>query len=320
MPEPQTQVTPPAENPVCLLIIENNSNDVELYLGELKKAGLAASADVVETPEELTQRVRTKTYDLILAGHRLPNWNGTEAIPLPQKLGLNIPVIVVTGNLGEESAAECLRLGPSDLVLKDHLARLPMAVRRAVREEFLRHEALRAKEEMVRANETLSARMSELQRFINEASVLREMGDLLQACLTTEEAYHVICQTTEKLFPAEAGVLCVLNASRNLLEPVAIWGGFQPSEGVFAPEDCWALRRGRIQYLEDSQPGLVCQHLGSPPAPGSLCVPMMAQGESLGLLHLRWGAGAPAGVAERGAEARQLLAVTFAGRLALALA
>jgi CheY-like chemotaxis protein len=119
-----------SENPVRLLILENNSEDVELCMAELKRAGLAATVDVVDAREEFTQKVRTNTYNLNLADYRLHQWTGTEALLLLQQYGIRVPVIIVTGKLGEESSAECLRLGAADLVLKDHLARLSRAALR----------------------------------------------------------------------------------------------------------------------------------------------------------------------------------------------
>lgn len=320
MTDPQTEVSPRIEAPVRLLIVEDDANDVERCLTALKEAGLAAAADVVQTREEFTQQVRAKTYDLILADYRLPNWKGTEVSPLLRLLGFDIPVILVTGVLDDENVVECLHLGVTDVVFKDRLERLPEAVRRALKEFAFRQETLWAREELAQANQMLSAQVNELQRQSNENSVIREMGDLLQTCVTAEEAYQAIRQAARVLFAEESGALCMLNASHNLLGAVAIWGDFQPSEGVFAPEDCWGLRRGRTQVLEDPQSGLTCKHLGPSPAPGSVCVPLMAQGESLGLLHLNGGASAAGEAKQRGAQPRQLLAEMVAERIALALA
>jgi diguanylate cyclase (GGDEF)-like protein len=113
----------------------------------------------------------------------------------------------------------------------------------------------------------------------------------------------------------------MLNASRNLLEAMAVWGEFQQSEGVFSPEDCWALRRGQAQSWENAQSGLLCKHLGSSPVPGSLCIPVVAHGESMGLLHLRRATSStPAETTQPVAQARQTRATNFSACVALALA
>lgn len=320
MTETRIKVLLGADNPVQLLLIENDPNDIELCLNELKKEGIAARAELVQTRQEFINQVQEKPFDLILADYNLPNWKGTDAIPILQQLGVDIPVIVLTGFLGEENAVECFKLGAVDVVFKEHLARLPEAVRRALRETALRFEAHQAKVELAEANRKLKVQVEELQRLSMGTNLLREMGDLLQTCLTTEEAYQVIHQAAEKLFPTESGVLCMLNSSRNLLEPAAFWGEFPPAEGVFAPEDCWAMRRASAQLVMDGRGGLVCKHLGASKPSAALCVPMMAQGECLGLLHLRWNEACSSGnVGEDGIDGRQQLAVAVAERVAVAI-
>jgi diguanylate cyclase (GGDEF)-like protein len=321
MPELQNEESSSVEDGLHLLFVKDSPMDVELCVAELKRAGHVVTADAVQTREEFFQRVRAKSYDLILADYRLRSWKGTEAIRVLRQLGITIPVIVVTGTQEEESSAECIRLGATDLILRDHLPRLPVAVSRALREESLRREALHAKEELVKANAELSAQVGELNRLSQETKLIWEVGDLLQTCLTTAEAFQVISQGTVKLFPGESGALCMLNASRNLLETVAVWGDFQQVEGVFAPEDCWALRRGQIHSWEGAQSGLLCKHLDSSPVPGSLCAPVVANGESVGVLCLRRAPNSlPGETMQLSVQARQARAANFSARVALALA
>jgi len=308
------------ENPVRLLFLENDAEDVELCMAELKRAGLAATVDVVGAREEFAGKVRTNSYDIILADYRLHQWTGTEALLLLQQYGISIPVIIVTGKLGEESSAECLRLGAADLVLKDHLARLPIAVLRTLREESLRQETFRAKEALAQANEKLLARVDELHRLNDESGMIREMGDLLHTSLSSNETGEIIRQAMEKLFPGESGAVCMLNDERNQLEVQAVWGEFQPADGVFAPEDCWALRRGRTHSCEDGSKALRCAHMSKCPECYSVCVPLMAQGESLGLLHVRGEMASSEKTGQRNPLARQSRAERAAERIALALA
>jgi len=130
-----------------------------------------------------------------------------------------------------------------------------------------------------------------LVQLLQTEQQLKEMGDLLDACLTLTEVYGVVRRALEGLFPGGAGALHVINSSRNLVETVAAWGtGGAGGETVFAPADCWALRRGRIHVVERSGDGLVCPHLETP-LPGSyLCIPLVAQGEAVGVLYFSRGA------------------------------
>lgn len=179
-------------------------------------------------------------------------------------------------------------------------------------------ERKRSEQALQQANAVLTGWLRELEKRTHETTLLNEMGDLLQTCVTAEEAYAVIARFAQRLFPTEAGALCVLNPSQNLVEAVAVWGDAPVGERVFAPEECWALRRGQVHVADDATSGLLCRHVGAPPG-GYLCVPMMGQGEALGVLHLQY-AGTPADVSAHLTETERRLAITAAGHIGLALA
>ncbi|PYU29845.1 MAG: hypothetical protein DMG28_19895, partial [Acidobacteria bacterium] len=180
-------------------------------------------------------------------------------------------------------------------------------------------ERQRAEEALQHANVVLKGWLRALEKRSEETTLLNEMVDLLQTCVSAEEAYAVIARSARQLFPSEAGALCVLNASQNLVEAVAIWGQSLVGERVFAPEECWALRRGQVHAVDDPAPGLVCRHLGALRDVSYLCVPMMGQGEALGVLHVQSGGSSGEGQ-NRLTDAQQRLAVTAARHIALALA
>jgi diguanylate cyclase (GGDEF)-like protein len=160
------------------------------------------------------------------------------------------------------------------------------------------------------------ARLSEerLAQRSRELDVLNRMGEMLQACVTEDEAYAVVGRFVSELFPGEPGGVFVTSASRNLVEARAVWAATaSPDWAVFKPEECWALRRGRLHLVESTASGLLCSHLPQPAPASYLCIPLIAQGESLGLLYL----GASAGT---WSEAQQRLASTVADQLGLAVA
>jgi diguanylate cyclase (GGDEF)-like protein/PAS domain S-box-containing protein len=174
-------------------------------------------------------------------------------------------------------------------------------------------ERKRTEDELQQANQKLEAWVSELQQRTREMTLLSEMGDMLRACFTTEEAYTVIVRVAQQVFPVQVGALYVITPSRNLVESVAIWGDASAAERVFAPDDCWALRRGRVHWVENSKIGLLCKHLRHPAPRGYLCVPMMAQSEALGVLHLAEPDDSSI------TDAKQRLAITMAEHIAMAL-
>ncbi len=183
-------------------------------------------------------------------------------------------------------------------------------------------ERKRVEQELQEANAKLTVGISELERSSAENILLNEMGDLLQSCLTADEAYTVIAQSAQQLFPGEEGALFEFSASRNLVEAVLVWGEPAIIESVFGPDDCWAMRRGRAHVVHDMKTGLICPHVEKnklaaayDPVQAYVCVPMMAQGEALGVLHVqshRTGQVLP--------DFKQSLARTVAERVGLALA
>ncbi len=138
-----------------ILVVEDEPADVELALRALRQAGVEATADVAQTAEEFTDLVRKNSYDVILADYKLPNWNGLESVEVLRREGLDVPVIVVSGALGELTAVECIKQGAADYVPKDRPARLPESVRRAMREKKLRADHKRSLEELARSNQEL---------------------------------------------------------------------------------------------------------------------------------------------------------------------
>jgi diguanylate cyclase (GGDEF)-like protein/PAS domain S-box-containing protein len=163
---------------------------------------------------------------------------------------------------------------------------------------------------------TLVAQVEERNRTMILAN---EMSDMIQACQASDEAYKAIDYFMPRLFPDDTGALYMLNNSRNLFETVAGWGQNPLAVSVFASDECWAVRRGRVHKVENLQEALGCPHVTEAVSGGYLCVPLIAQGETLGVFHLRPGPSAAAQTPELAAVKDQL-ALTVAEDLALALA
>ena len=130
--------------PLHLLLLEHSESDVELCLAELQRGGFDVHADVVATRADFEARIRANSYDVVLADYRLPGWTGMGALAILQEYRGEIPLILVTGTLGDELAVECLRQGVTDYVVKQNLARLPLVIRRVLDERRLRDERTQA--------------------------------------------------------------------------------------------------------------------------------------------------------------------------------
>ena len=136
----------PANKPLRLLIAEDNPADLDLTVRALKKSELELEIETVSERDAFVEKLHSKPFDIVLSDYRMPGWTGVDALTEIVKLGQDIPLILVTGTLGDGKAVECIKLGITDYVLKDQLARLPMAILRAHEEKTLRDAEKRAVE------------------------------------------------------------------------------------------------------------------------------------------------------------------------------
>jgi diguanylate cyclase (GGDEF)-like protein/PAS domain S-box-containing protein len=183
-------------------------------------------------------------------------------------------------------------------------------------------ERKRIEEKLSQTNEQLTKWLNELEAHNQETSLLKEMGDLLQSCHEIEEAYQVFDQFIRQLFPATGGALYVFEETAGNLEAVSTWGEKFEETSQINREDCWALRRGRPHRVDDPQKGLLCPHVQISARHSSLCVPMVAQSESIGLLHINFSHdAAPEGIDyTEWLNNHENLAITLADQIGMALA
>jgi len=135
-----------------------------------------------------------------------------------------------------------------------------------------------------KSDEDLKIALLESEALARENRELSELGDSLQSCQTAEEAYKMSGNVLSSLLCNRPGALCILNASRDLVESVASWNHCSTTQPVFRPDDCWALRRGKA--YGGSSPLLPCSHVDASCGTNYLCLPLLAQGEALGVLYV----------------------------------
>ncbi|MBT4304531.1 MAG: diguanylate cyclase [Chloroflexi bacterium] len=172
--------------------------------------------------------------------------------------------------------------------------------------------------ELEEVNSKLQTSVGTLEKQNLQKGLLAELGELLQACKNTGEANKAIEQMIPQLFQNISGVLLLLNSSRDNMESIISWGNLdiELNQLKFDPEQCWALRRGRPHRTEGLCTGTLCKIL--PKSHGFICVPLVAHGEMMGVLHLR------TEVAEDNSPEYEILneplAITTAENISLALA
>jgi diguanylate cyclase (GGDEF)-like protein/PAS domain S-box-containing protein len=172
-----------------------------------------------------------------------------------------------------------------------------------------------------KADEQLTRALQESEMLARESKELSELGDSLQSCKSVEEAYKMSERALPGILGNRPGALCILNSSRDFVESVATWNSCSTTEQVFHPDDCWGLRRGKL-YAGSNSP-LPCSHVIGASSANYLCVPLIAQGETLGVLYIE-GNGSHVGTPPQGEQFETGIlkrrAIGVAERVSLALA
>ena len=139
-----------------VVFVEDNSEDAKLIARMLEESGYNLESKRVDKPESLKEYVAGADPDLVISEYNLPGWTAIDALDILKRSGKVIPVIVVSGSLGDEVAAECIKQGAIDYVLKDRMARLPYAIahalekKAAIQKQRAGEAALHASEERYR--------------------------------------------------------------------------------------------------------------------------------------------------------------------------
>ena len=143
--------------PLRVLIVEDSEDDALLTVRELKHGGYEPAWERVDTAKGISTALSKQTWDVIIADYRMPNFSASAALKLMQESGLDLPIIIVSGTIGENTAVEAMRSGAHDYMMKGNLKRLVPAIERELYETRVRkkrkqaEESLRESEERQRA-------------------------------------------------------------------------------------------------------------------------------------------------------------------------
>jgi len=143
------------------LVVDDSSDDAELLLRELRRGGYDVGSRVAATRAEVAAALR-RSWDVVVVDHNLPGFSGLEALRVIREADSEVPVLFVSGSVGEEAAVAAMRAGAQDFILKDNLARFVPAVERELREAAVRRQARRA-------DDTLQSTIDLLERTVQGA-------------------------------------------------------------------------------------------------------------------------------------------------------
>jgi signal transduction histidine kinase/CheY-like chemotaxis protein len=274
---------------IRVLIVEDSPNDAELVAEALRSAGLAHRYERVDTPEKMSAALDRDGWDVVIADYKMPGFGCFAALKMIQDRGIDLPFVVVSGAIGEETAVEAMRAGAHDYVLKQNLTRLAAAVTRELREAQIRLERRQA----IEAIRELARRST----FLAEAS-----SKLAAVSLDYEET---LARATRTPLP-EAADWCLLTVAESPASFRAFIAHVDPGRETWArellrrcPVDPAAtrgavevIRTGRSEetaldtVLISTSPAEAGDLTGTLGHHSGICVPLGARGRTIGAMTL----------------------------------
>lgn len=145
--------------PLRVLIAEDNEADAELLLRRLRRGGYEVAHRRVDTPEDLGDALDRQSWDVVLSDYTMPRFEAPEALKVFQARGLDIPFIIVSGAVGEETAVAAMKAGAADFVRKDNLSKLDAVIERALRDAAERRQRRRLEKALVEVSDSEQRRI-----------------------------------------------------------------------------------------------------------------------------------------------------------------
>ena len=180
-----------------ILLIEDSQDDARLVLREIQRGGYEVESERVETADAMRAALARQAWDLIICDFSLPRFSGPKALELLKQSGHDLPFIIVSGTIGEESAVNALKGGAHDFIIKGNFARLIPAIQRELKDAEIRRERREREREL-------------------EAIAL--VSSKLRMAKTLDEMLAYLLDQALALVEADAGSIWLYDSSREVIE------------------------------------------------------------------------------------------------------
>ena len=255
-----------------ILLIEDSQDDARLVLREIQRSGYEVEFERVETAETMRAALARQAWDLIICDFSLPRFSAPNALELLKKSSYDLPFIIVSGTIGEESAVNALKAGAHDFIIKGNFARLIPAIERELKESEVRRE----RRERERELEAIASVSSKLRT----AKSLEEMlSQLLDQALTLVEA--------------ESGSIWLYDSTSEMIELKTqrgwndeyVGSSFKLGEGI--PGAVMKLGKAIIAHEFRDHPQVTDENRSQiPQGIGGACVPLHAEESIVGVMFI----------------------------------
>src|SRR5260370_17699555 len=241
-----------------ILFVHRFLGEIEHCLYELKKVRFIVSSEVVVTPEQFAERLRSDPYDLVVAEHPSPNWQETQVLDVLHEMKKDIPVIFLVYGLKRETAAEFILKGAADCIEMDRISHLPVAVHRALDEKALRDQRDRAEKDLRRSEAHYRALAGNLNYGICRCSLhgtFLEVNEAMTRMLGYESREELLARDLARDIlqdPGRRAQLLGQSDADALIDPVEVeWERKNHTTLTFRPSGRELLRdQGELEAYE----------------------------------------------------------------------
>ena len=255
-----------------ILLIEDSEEDARLVLREVQRGGYEVESERVETANAMQVALRRQPWDLIICDFSLPSFNAPKALELLKESRIDLPFIIVSGTIGEESAVNALKAGAHDFIIKGNFARLIPAIQRELKDAAIRRER-RERERELEAIALISARLRTAKTF-------------------NEMLSHLLDQTLE-LVQGEAGSIWLYDPVNEVIELKTqrgwndefIGSSYKLGEGIPG----WVVQRGKALVTREFRQDEQVPEENRSPIPsgvGGACVPLHTEDSIVGVMFI----------------------------------
>ena len=246
------------DGPLDVLLLEDVATDAELIQHELRKEGIDFEAQHVTSRDGFRLALDAGPPDIILADYSLPAFDGLDALRMAQEHHPEVPVVFVSGAIGEERAIETLKQGATDYVLKDKLSRLAPAAKRALREAAERQARREAEHALKQANEVLEQTVEARTAELRQANAV--LTDEIEERKRVETALRESQERLSALIDSAIDAIVSVDPSLD----ITLFNN--AAEEIFGCETEEAVCRSLDSFLADDLQALVEQYIERHPA------------------------------------------------------
>ncbi|MPZ76738.1 MAG: GAF domain-containing protein [Deltaproteobacteria bacterium] len=192
---------------IRVLIVEDSEDDARLLVQQLRRGGFDPEFERLDTAEEMAAALAKQPWDLVISDYVMPHFSGIAALELSKKSALDIPFIIISGNIGEDVAVAAMKAGAHDYMMKGNVQRLIPSIERELREAEVRRQRRRAEEEV--------------KRNLDRIKALHEIDLAITSTLNLRAVLDVLLEKIDLVLPYSATTVRLFNKETRELEPVA---------------------------------------------------------------------------------------------------